>query len=90
MISDFEKHLRLGSSVSALCLHFLSVKELTVHRICCNAIGVHVYGIYAIGTCMYVYVYVLREQGLCPVSESEFFLDPEEPNVHLFHRPWLS
>ena len=37
-----------------------------------------------------VYVYVLREQGLCPVSESEFSLDPEEPNIHLFHRTWLS
>ena len=37
-----------------------------------------------------VYVYVLREQGLCPVSESEFSLDPGEPNVHFFHGPWLS
>ena len=37
-----------------------------------------------------VYVYVLREQGLFPVSESEFSLDPEEPNIHLFHRTWLS
>ena len=37
-----------------------------------------------------VYMYVLREQGLCPVSESEFSLEPGEPNVHLFHGPWLS
>ena len=55
----------------------------------CNANGVHVY-VYMHLVYVTVYGYVLRERGLCPVSESEFSLEPGEPNVHLFHGPWLS
>ena len=69
-ISDFDKYRRLGLFIVSA---FLVAEEFTMQFASAAMLSEYMYTVYMQLLHVAVYVYVLREQGLCPVSASEFF-----------------